>query len=111
MILIKDGKKLITGYGNSILFISLPDLEIIGCAVDTAAMKDTMQGIEYSKTDPVSGFVYTVTIPEGAEIPSGAVCTCNSLTGKVSTACTCDGYKCSCDAHRSGGGSHYWHPN
>ena len=111
MVLTKDGTKLITGYGNSILFISLPDLEIIGCAVDTAAMKDTMQGIEYSKTDPVSGFVYTVTLPEGAEIPSGAVCTCNSLTGKVSTACTCDGYKCSCDAHRSGGGSHYWHPN
>ena len=112
VVLTKDGTKLITAYGKSILFISLPDLQILNCAVDTAAMEDTMHGIEYSQTDPDTGVIYTVTLPEGAEIPAGAVCTCNTVAGKISTACTCDSYKCSCDTHRSGsGGSHYWHPN
>lgn len=110
IVLTKDGTKLITAYGSGILTIGLPDLKVIGCAVDTAAMPDTAQGIEYAQTDPDTGVVYTITLPGGAEIPAGAVCTCNTVTGKISTACTCDSYKCSCDAHNSGG-SHYWHPN
>ena len=105
-----DGTMLITVFGKSILVISLPDLKISGCLSDVSAMPDTMEGIELSRTDPETGVVYSYTLPGGAEIPEGAVCTCNTVAGKVSTACTCDSHKCSCDAHRSSG-SHYWHPN
>ena len=111
VVLTKDGTKLITVYGSGILIISLPDLTISGCLSDVNAMTDKMEGIELSRNDPVTGVVYTYTLPAGAEIPADAVCTCNTVTGKISTACTCDSHKCSCDAHRSGGGSHYWHPN
>ena len=111
VVLTKDGTKLITVYGSGILIISLPDLTITGCLSDVNAMTDKMEGIELSRNDPVTGVVYTYTLPAGAEIPADAVCICNTVTGKISTACTCDSYKCSCDAHRSGGGSHYWHPN
>ena len=111
VVLTKDGTRLITAFGQGILVISLPDLKITGCLSDVSAMTDKMEGIELSRTDPETGVVYTYTLPGGAEIPAGAVCTCNTVTGKISTACTCDSHKCSCDAHRSGGGSHYWHPN
>ncbi len=107
----KDGTKLFIVFGQGIQIISLPDLEIIGCLSDVGAMTDKMEAIELSRTDSATGVVYTYTLPAGAEIPEGAVCICNTVTGKISTACTCDSHKCSCDAHRSGGGSHYWHPN
>lgn len=111
VVLSKDGKKLFAVFGQGIQIISLPDLEIIGCLSDVSAMTDKMEAIELSRTDSLTGVVYTYTLPAGAEIPEGAVCICNTVTGKISTACTCDSHKCSCDAHRSGGGSHYWHPN
>ena len=110
-VLSKDGTKLFIVYGQGIQIISLPDLEIIGCFSDVSAMTDKMEAIELSRTDTATGVVYTYTLPAGAEIPEDAVCICNTVTGKISTACTCDSHKCSCDAHRSGGGSHYWHPN
>ena len=112
VVMTKDGSKMILAYNNSIVIISVPDMQIIACLSDVNAMPDNTEGIELSQTDPETGVVYSYTLPGGAEIPAGAVCTCNTVAGKISTACTCDGHKCSCDANRSGGGgSHYWHPN
>ena len=107
----KDGSRLVLAYSYSIVIISLADFKITGCLSDVNAMTDKTEGIELSQADPVTGVVYSYTLPGGAEIPAGAVCTCNTVSGKISTACTCDSHKCSCDTHRSGGGSHYWHPN
>lgn len=111
IVLTKDGSRLVLAHSENISVISLPDLKIIGCLTDVSAMPDNTEALEISETDPDTGAVYTYTLPGGAEIPAGAVCICNTVSGKISTACTCDGHKCSCDAHRSGSGSHYWHPN
>jgi len=78
---------------------SLPGGELVGCAFDLAASSSYTQGVTYETT--VSGKTVEVTLPCGAPIPAGAVCTCNCVGGSL----------CSCDGHSGGGGSHYWHPN
>ncbi len=135
-----DGSKIAVAVGQSILFISLPDLKIIGCPVDLSEMKDDIEGIEVSGVDPVTGKTVTYTLPCGSPIPAGAVCVCNCVAGSVCTCdkvCTCDtgcscvGHKtictcdkvctcdtgcscvghCNCNSHRTTYSSHYWHPN
>ncbi len=130
-----DGSKIAVAVGQSILFISLPDLKVIGCPVDLSEMKDDIEGIEVSGVDPVTGKTVTYTLPCGSPIPAGAVCVCNCVSGSICTCdkvCTCDtgcscvGHKtictcdevctcdtgCSCVGHRTTTySSHYWHPN
>ena len=127
MVMAKDGSKLAVAVGKSILFISLPDFEIIGCPVDLKEMKDDVEGIKIEAPDPVTGQTITYTLPCGAPIPAGAVCVCNCVAGSVCscvghTVCTCDkvcscvGHTvCTCDNVCSCVGHtvtyHYWHPN
>ena len=109
----RDGSKIAVANDRSILFFSLPDLKVIGCPVDLSEMKDNVKGIEVSGTDPVTGRTVTYTLPCGAPIPAGAVCTCNCVAGSI-PSCSCVGHKtCSCVGHCScnSQGSHYWHPN
>ncbi len=130
-----DGTKIAVTVGQSILFISLPDLKVIGCPVDLSEMENDREGIEVSGVDPVTGKTVTYTLPCGSPIPAGAVCVCNCVAGSIctcDTVCTCDtgcscvGHKtictcdkvctcdtgCSCVGHRTTTySSHYWHPN
>jgi hypothetical protein len=71
-------------------------------------------GITYKYTD-LYGNTHSYTLPCGAPIPTGAICTCNCVS-----LCSCVGYvaPCSCDTHKSGGGTictcdmvTYWYPN
>ena len=104
-----DGTKLAVSHDNSILFISLPDLKLIGCPVDLKEMKDNTKGVKVEGVDVVTGKKVTYTMPCGAEIPAGAVCTCNCVAGAT---CACNSYKsCSCNSHRSSYSSSYWYPN
>ena len=120
-----DGTKFAAAVGKSILFFSLPDLEIIGCPVDLTQMKDTSKGVEIKEVDSVTGKTITYTLPCGAPIPDGAVCVCNCVAGSVCscvgyTICTCDtvcscvgNTVCTCDTvcTCNSEGGHYWHPN
>lgn len=123
-----DGTAFAAAAGKSILFISLPDFEILGCPVDLKEMKDDTKGIEIKGTDPATGRTITYTLPCGSPIPAGAVCVCNCVAGSVCscvghTVCTCDtvcscvgNTICTCDTVCSCVGnvvttSHYWHPN
>ena len=104
-----DGTKLAVSRNNSILFISLPDLKLLGCPVDLKEMKDNTKGVKVEGVDAVTGKKVTYTMPCGAEIPAGAVCTCNCVAGST---CACNSYKsCSCNSHRSSYSSSYWYPN
>ncbi len=109
-----DGTRCAVAVGQSILFINLPDFEVIGCPIDMGEVKDNYKGIEISGTDPVTGETVTYTLPCGAPIPAGAVCVCNCVTGRGGCAvdtCSCVGYKpggCSCHSYNS---RHYWYPN
>ena len=131
----ENGAKIAAAVGQSILFISLPDLKVIGCPVDLSEMNNDLEGIEVSGVDPVTGKTVTYTLPCGSPIPAGAVCVCNCVSGSVCTCdkvCTCDtgcscvGHQtvctcdkvcscdtgCSCVGHRTTTySSHYWHPN
>ncbi len=90
--------------GKTLMFFSLPDLRLLACPVDINESKDNTKGIEISRTDEITGETYTYTMPCGAAIPKGAVCTCNCVTGRG--GCSCVGY-----TSGRGGGGHYWHPN
>ncbi|MBQ6508871.1 MAG: twin-arginine translocation signal domain-containing protein [Flexilinea sp.] len=104
-----DGTKLAVSRKNSILFVSLPDLKLIGCPVDLKEMKDNTKGVKVEGVDVVTGKKVTYTMPCGAEIPAGAVCTCNCVAGST---CACNSYKsCSCNSHRTSYSSSYWYPN
>ncbi len=102
-----DGSKLARAVEERILFFSLPDLKIIGCPVDLSLLNKGSEGIEYTMYDPVTGETVTITLPCGAAIPAGAVCTCNCVSGDL-PICNCVGYT---KPGHSGGGGHYWHPN
>ena len=91
--------------GKTLLFFSLPDLQLLACPMDINEAKDDTKGIEVSITDEKTGETYICTMPCGAAIPEGAVCSCNCVSGRGG---------CSCVGHSNsgrGGGSHYWHPN
>ncbi len=99
-----DGSKMAAAAGRTVLFFSLPDLNVIGCPMDDYSE----QGIaKVSGTDPDTGQTVNYTLPCGTAIPAGVVCTCNC----VAPSCThdfCITYSppCRCDAQ-----NHYWHPN
>ena len=84
------------GFVDSVLYAYTKDMD---------EAKDNVRGIESSAKDTVTGETYTYTLPCGAALPEGAVCTCNCVTGRG--GCSCVGHSNS----GGGGGSHYWHPN
>ncbi len=84
-----NGRLLATGgYDNTIRLWSLPGGDYLGCLSDLAIQDGTHQGAQYSQ----DGVTYT--LPCGASIPAGAVCTCNCVPIKG----------CSCVAYVGGGG-------
>lgn len=89
---------------SSLLFFSLPELRLIGCPIVLEETKNDKKGTEISVADAETGEVYTYTLPCGAVVPDGAVCSCNCVKGSV---CSCVGYK----KGSGSDGSHYWHPN
>ncbi len=106
----RDGSKAAVSLSNTILFLSLPDLEIIGCPIDLSEVKDNVSGIEVSVKDPVTGKNIQYTMPCGAAIPEGAVCTCNCVSGRSGCACNSHG-KSNGNGRSNGNSGHYWHPN
>ena len=105
MVVSRDGKQVAVALAQSILFFSLPDLQLTGCPMDLNDAKEDLKGSEITAKDEATGETYTYTLPCGAELPAGAVCTCNCVKGRG--GCACNSYS------KSGGssGSHYWHPN
>lgn len=102
-----DGSKCAAAVENSILFVSLPALAVIGCPVDLDNLKDSKEGSTVVIVDMETGKTATITQPCGAEIPPYSVCTCNCVKGNI---CSCVGYKsnpCDCNSYHP----HYWHPN
>ncbi len=91
------GTECAVSLGQNILFFSLPDLKLEGCPFDVWEMKTNQKGMELTVTDPGTGEEIKYTLPAGAAIPDGAVCTCNLVSGK----------NCPCVSHNG----HYWHPN
>jgi hypothetical protein len=105
-----DGSVLALGTDNNIKFVSLPDGDLLGCAFDLAASPQGAQGVTYQLSNE-SGQIAEFTIPCGAPIPSGAVCTCNCVAGSYVPTCDCVAYvpaPCSCVGYTVG---HYWYPN
>jgi len=98
-----DGRLLASGSKDmTIKLWSLPGGELIGCAFDLAANPPDAKGITYQSTQ--SGQTVEYTLPCGAPIPLGAVCTCNCVGGSYEPKpnCGCDNYS---------GPPHYWYPN
>lgn len=83
---------------------SLEDGSFQGCAIDLDIVPPDVDLNQYDITLPGGGTV-TYTLPCGAPIPAGAVCTCNCVGGG---GCSCVGHS---SGGSSGGGSHYWFPN
>ena len=109
-VLAPDGTKMAVSVDKTIFFFSLPDLQLIGCPVDMNESEDDVKGIEISAADEATGASYTYTLPCGAAIPKGAVCTCNCVKGRG--GCACDGHSRSNRSNGSSrGGRYYWHPN
>ena len=100
-----DETKCAVSEGKSLFFFSLPELKLLACPVDINEAKENTKGVEAIMTDSLTGETYTCTMPCGAAIPEGAICTCNCVTGRG--GCACVGHSNS----SGGGGSHYWHPN
>ncbi len=75
-----DGRQLAWGADNKTIgLISLTDgTPLDKCFVDLAATPSSGQGIKYT----LGGVTYT--LPCGAAIPAGAVCTCNCVPGSYS---------------------------
>ena len=106
LVVSRDGTMLAVSFYKTIFFFSLPDLHLIGCPLDMDEAKENIKGVEISGKDSVTGKEYTYTLPCGAALPEGAVCTCNCVSGRG--GCNCVGHVSS---GGGGGGSHYWHPN
>ena len=71
---------------KSVRLWSLPDLKPLGsCLVDLSATPPTAQGMQYRQ----NGLVYT--LPCGAPLPTGAICTCNCVPGAGGCACISTG--------------------
>lgn len=100
-----DGKRIIAAVNTSLFVISLPDLGIIALPTDFWEFVAGREGRVVKMADPESGTVYTRLLGRNDEIPDGAVCICNTVTG-TDEFCKCYGHSCSCDGH-----PHYWHPN
>jgi WD40 repeat protein len=104
-----DGRTLASGSTDGEIELwSLPGGKSLPiCLMDTSASDSRVKGVKYSK----DGAVYT--LPCGAPIPPGAVCTCNCVPG---TGCSCVG-NVSTGGGGGGGGRctcvpvSYYHPN
>jgi WD40 repeat protein len=125
-----DGVWLASGSDDKTIRLwRLPDGDFVGCLYDKAATTKGTKGKSVDVTE--AGRTVTYTLPCGAPLPAGAVCTCDCVTvGKYmpkghrrrvrggacscDTICTCDSV-CSCDSHYGGwgggGGGHYWRSN
>jgi len=110
-----DSNLLIVGGENgSIRLWSLPEGNDKSCLVDLDASPPLVQGVKYSVES--NGQIVEYTLPCGAAIPAGAVCTCNCVGGSSCScegysSCACVGYAAPCSCNNFSGGSHYWHPN
>ena len=105
-----DGRKFAVCAEKAIIFFSLPDLEIVGCPVDIKEMKDNTKGVEVQGVDVLTGEKVTYTLPCGASVPAGAVCTCNCVAGRG--GCACNSYhKCNCNSHHTSYSYSYYYPN
>lgn len=106
LVLPEDGKRIIIAVNERIFVYSLPDLKLIALPEDFFGYIYQSSGMGIAKTDPETGVTYTYFTGPGTEIPEGAVCVCNTVTG-AGVLCGCDSHSCSCDNN----GGHYWHPN
>lgn len=99
-----------------ILTGSLDDVPVVAAPPTPTPLPNTKptgdEGITYKYTD-LYGNTYTYTLPCGAPIPAGAICSCNCVS-----LCSCVGYvaPCSCDSHSPGSICTcnlvtYWYPN
>lgn len=84
-----EGSKCAMAIQHHILYFSLPDLKLVGCPVDYDAMYKDQQCIVITGTDPDTGEEYKHMLPCGSPVPSGAVCTCNCVSGRL---CVCDSF-------------------
>jgi WD40 repeat protein len=98
-----DGALLASGdLGGTIKLWSLPEGALVSCLMDLAANESDIKGITYTG-ETITGQTVEYTLPCGAPIPPGAVCTCNCVAGGyVPCGCVVD------TAPR--GGTHYWYP-
>jgi sugar lactone lactonase YvrE len=76
LVITPDGGLLVSGSANGIQLWTLPDLKQLPvCLMDPAV---SCAGA-FANTYTIAGVTYTV--PAGSPIPSGAVCTCNTIQG------------------------------
>jgi WD40 repeat protein len=91
-----DEKFIITGGKDGSIKIWLwPNLEFLRCLMDIECSGNQSRGSTFNYTDEW-GRILTYTMPCGAPLPAGAVCTCNCVPGKMETVCTCDKV-CTCN--------------
>ena len=107
-----DGKLLASGSADKTIKLwALPQGTFVGCLMDLAVNPSDVQGVTYQEKT-ATGEIGTYTLPCGAAIPVGAVCTCNCVAGSAAPSCSCVGDSgCSCDSYGGGGTLSYWYPN
>lgn len=101
MVFTPDNQSLIsTGWYGYIYLWSLADGLFQSCLVDIDEVDSSRTVIQAEVSLP-SGETGMITLAEGIPLPSGSVCTCNTVAGGF----------CACVGHTSSGGGHYWYPN
>jgi WD40 repeat protein len=113
LVISPEGKLLASGSEDKTIKLwGLPDGEFKTCLIDLKSTPSEVRGLTYRSTNAY-GKVVTYTMPCGAPIPPGAVCTCNCVPGSykpypsytptpshkpVSPASTTGGYQyCTCN--------------
>ena len=80
-----DGSVLASGSSdNTIKLWEIPSGKLITCLFDPAALEKGKEMKQYTMTNEY-GQTITYTLPCGTPIPSGAICTCNCVSGSYST--------------------------
>ncbi|MDQ5838360.1 MAG: hypothetical protein M3379_16405, partial [Acidobacteriota bacterium] len=82
LVITRDGKLLVSADQNGTIIVW--DLDPPGFRsflFDPAVNRPEVKGIRYTAYNRTTGQSYTATLPCGAPIPPGAVCTCNCVPG------------------------------
>ncbi|MDR2423697.1 MAG: WD40 repeat domain-containing protein [Prevotellaceae bacterium] len=96
MVCMPDGEFVITGGSKgSIKVWQLPNFEFFTCLMDIECSGKEEKGGVYTYTDEW-GQTLSYTLPCGAPLPIGAICTCNCVPGKMEQICSCNKV-CTCD--------------